>query len=76
MKLGAFLEYRTLHRQTLPACLITVRGVTVPGQADKCLVLVSNLLFGQNYNTHHPLNIIMVPYGDDNILSWWHIVMT
>ena len=30
----------------------------------------------QNYNTHHPLNIIMVPYGDDSILSWWHIVMT
>ena len=24
----------------------------------------------QNYNTHHPLNIIMVPYGDDSILSW------
>ena len=45
VKLGAFLEYRALHRQTLPACLITVRGVTVPGQADKCLVLVSNLLF-------------------------------
>ena len=45
VKLGAFLEYRNLHRQTLPACLITVRGVTVPGQADKCLVLVSNLLF-------------------------------
>ena len=30
----------------------------------------------QNYNTRHPLNIIMVPYGDDSILSWWHIVMT
>ena len=33
-------------------------------------MLIVNLELGQNYNTHHPLNIIMVPYGDDSILSW------
>ena len=45
VKLNALSKYCTLHRQTLLACLMAIRGVTVAGQADKCLVLVSNLLF-------------------------------